>query len=307
MGHDENVVVSENSRAVRKTRRGELGAFLKTRRARITPADVGLPAGPRRRTPGLRREEVAQLAGVGVTWYTWLEQGRDINASVQVLDAIARALALDAVERAHLYRLADVPTVPSWHAEEAIPEELQVILDHLHPLPAVLLSARYDVLAHNDAYAALCPGFTRGERNVIRKVFLSAECCNPYPGQPEHLCRMVGFLRSAYARNLHDPEWTAFVDDMCARSSRFAALWARNDVASPLGRYRMVRNVATGDLEVTMTSMSLPSMAGSWVQILTPATDSGWSQLRDLLAMTPAEREAPWQDHFDRYHAQATA
>lgn len=86
------------------------------------PEDVGLPSGPRRRTPGLRREEVAQLAGVGVTWYTWLEQGRDINVSVQVLDAIARTLALDAVERAHFYRLADVPTVPGWHVEEGPPK-----------------------------------------------------------------------------------------------------------------------------------------------------------------------------------------
>ncbi|BCK57833.1 helix-turn-helix transcriptional regulator [Nocardia wallacei] len=295
------------SRTVRKVRRTELAAFLRTRRARITPDDVGLPSGPRRRTPGLRREEVAQLAGVGVTWYTWLEQGRDINVSVQVLDAIARTLALDAVERAHLYRLADVPTVPSWHAEEGVPEELQVILDHLYPLPAVLLSARYDVLAHNEAYAALCPGFIRGERNVIRKVFFTEDCCNPYPGQPEQICRMVGFLRSGYAKNLHDPEWAAFIDDMCSRSARFAALWARNDVASPLGRYRMVRNVASGDMEVVMTSMSLPSMSGSWVQILTPAQNSDWEKLNRLLAMSPEERARPWREHFDRYHAEATA
>src|SRR3954469_10060604 len=91
------------------TSRAELAAFLRSRRARITPADVGLPPGFRRRTPGLRREELAQLAGVGVTWYTWLEQGRAINASVQVLDAIARTLRLDEAEREHLYRLADVP------------------------------------------------------------------------------------------------------------------------------------------------------------------------------------------------------
>src|SRR6202789_2134378 len=90
-------------------RRTELAAFLRSRRERIQPEDVGLPPGARRRTAGLRREELAQLAGVGVTWYTWLEQGRKINASVQVLDAIARTLRLDATERAHLFRLADVP------------------------------------------------------------------------------------------------------------------------------------------------------------------------------------------------------
>src|SRR2546423_10101985 len=91
------------------SRRGELAQFLRSRRARLSPADVGLAPGIRRRTPGLRREEVAQLAGVGVTWYTWLEQGRPINASVQILDAIARTLRLDQAERAHLYRLAEIP------------------------------------------------------------------------------------------------------------------------------------------------------------------------------------------------------
>ena len=92
--------------------RAELAAFLRTRRERITPEDVGLPGGGRRRTPGLRREEVALLAGVGVTWYTWLEQGRDINASVQVLEAVARTLRMDSQERWHLFQLAGVTVVP---------------------------------------------------------------------------------------------------------------------------------------------------------------------------------------------------
>src|SRR2546422_3706372 len=114
-------------------RRKSLAEFLQTRRSRLSPMEVGLSANGRRRTPGLRREEVAQLAGVGVTWYTWLEQGRPINVSVQVLDAVARALALDATERAHLYRLADVPTVPTPHLDDPLPEELQTILDPLSP------------------------------------------------------------------------------------------------------------------------------------------------------------------------------
>ncbi|MGW4774674.1 MmyB family transcriptional regulator, partial [Nocardia sp. NPDC004278] len=108
------------------------------------------------------------------------KQGRQINVSVQVLNAVARTLSLDAAEKAHLYRLADVPTVPTAHAGTALPEELQVILDHLEPLPGVVLSPRYDVLAHNQSYEALCPGFVRGERNVARRVFLTPECCNTY-------------------------------------------------------------------------------------------------------------------------------
>ncbi|WP_067828635.1 helix-turn-helix transcriptional regulator [Nocardia inohanensis] len=293
---------SDNSTAG-KVRRAELSAFLKSRRARITPQDVGLPVGSRRRTPGLRREEVAQLAGVGVTWYTWLEQGRDINASIQVLDAISRTLCLDGVEKAHLYRLADVPTVPIPLHEDPVPEEVQVILDHLHPLPAALLSARYDVLAHNAAYEALCPAFTRGEKNVLRKVFLSPECCNPYPSNgPEHLGRMVGYLRAAYVRHLQDPDWTAFIDDLCSQSALFATMWARNDVALPVGRTRTVRNLAIGDLEMIMTSMSLPSIAGAWAQIWQPTDAAGWACLHRLIAMTDEEREQPWREHLERDH-----
>ncbi|WP_233434383.1 helix-turn-helix transcriptional regulator [Nocardia yamanashiensis] len=291
------------TRSAGKARREELSAFLKSRRARITPQDVGLPVGSRRRTPGLRREEVAQLAGVGVTWYTWLEQGRDINASIQVLDAISRTLCLDGVEKAHLYRLADVPTVPTPQHEDPISEEIQVILDHLNPLPAALLSARYDVLAHNSAYEALCPAFTRGDRNVLRKVFLSPECCNPYPSTgPEHQARMVAYLRAAYVRHLQDPAWTTFVDDLCAQSTLFATMWARNDVALPIGRSRTIRNLAIGDLEMIMTSMSLPSIAGAWVQIWQPVDAAGWTCLHGLLAMTPEEREIPWREHLERDH-----
>src|SRR5215469_14528605 len=116
-------------------RRAELGSFLRSRRERITPEDVGLAPGTRRRTSGLRREEVAILAGVGVTWYTWLEQGRPINASTQVLDAVARTLRLDHAEREHLYRLADVPEVTAAAQEAAqLAPEIQAVLDGLATL-----------------------------------------------------------------------------------------------------------------------------------------------------------------------------
>src|SRR5262245_10658297 len=136
-------------------RRRELAGFLRSRRERIAPEQVGLPPASRRRTPGLRREEVATLAGVGVTWYTWLEQGRDINASSQVLDSVARTLLLDPHERDHLFRLAEVPdgTVP--HDCLSAPGEIQVLLDQLVPYPACVRNARYDVLAFNSAYEQL--------------------------------------------------------------------------------------------------------------------------------------------------------
>src|SRR5690348_1821811 len=146
-------------------RRAELAAFLRSRRERITPEQAGLPPGSRRRIPGLRREEVAQLSGVGVTWYTWLEQGRQINASPQVLGAVARTLLLDQAEREHLFRLADLPDTATAAngatagCEQMLPE-VQEILDALAPMPACVLNERFDLLAWNAPYQALWPGVT---------------------------------------------------------------------------------------------------------------------------------------------------
>src|ERR1700761_1079858 len=144
---------ADGTGSVASARRTELAAFLRTRRERIQPEDVGLPPGTRRRTAGLRREELAQLAGVGVTWYTWLEQGRKINASVQVLDAIATTLRLDATERAHLFRLADVPgaSAPADCGDCPLPSEVQRILDSI-PYPASVTTERFDLLAWKRIY-----------------------------------------------------------------------------------------------------------------------------------------------------------
>src|ERR671919_1761556 len=139
-----------------ETRRAELAEFLKHRRALVSPASVGLEANGRRRTPGLRREEVAQLAGVGLSWYTWLEQGRDIKPSAQVLDALARVLRLDGAERAHLFHLArvELPLPGEAYPREA-PTQLRAIVDELLPNPAYLIGPRTDVLAWNRAAEAV--------------------------------------------------------------------------------------------------------------------------------------------------------
>src|ERR687896_1543736 len=135
-----------------ETRRSELAEFLKHRRARVSPETVGLEANGRRRTPGLRREEVAQLAGVGLSWYTWLEQGRDIRPSTQVLDALARTLRLDTGERAHLFHLARVELpLPAGDYPREAPPELRAVVDALVPNPAYLIGPRTDVLAWNSA------------------------------------------------------------------------------------------------------------------------------------------------------------
>src|SRR5690242_11666814 len=223
-------------------RRTELAAFLRARRERINPEDVGLPPGTRRRTAGLRREELAQLAGVGVTWYTWLEQGRPINASVQVLSAVAQTLKLDQAEREHLYRLADVPDAAGEAAVPGamcppVPEDVQGIMDSLVPLPASVLNERYDLLAWNEAYAAVWPGVVGarpGERNILWQNFTYPECCHPYVSRHEQLGRLVAQFRGNYGRHVGEPAWTGFIQRLQVVSPQFARLWAEHDVASPV-------------------------------------------------------------------------
>jgi transcriptional regulator with XRE-family HTH domain len=218
-----------------KRRRDELAAFLRNRRERISPADVGLPPGERRRTPGLRREELAQLAGVGVTWYTWLEQGRPINASVQVLDAIARVLRLGAAERWHLYRLAEVPGVPAPQASEHAPAEVLPVLDALDPTPAAVYNGKYDLLGCNESYAALFPYLARAtgiERNALWQIYGRPDGTSPVTDID--VCHsMVATLRANYANHLGESDWVELIEAMCATNPEFARLWADHPIADP--------------------------------------------------------------------------
>jgi len=142
-------------------RRKELADFLRTRRDRLSPTDVGLPPGVRRKTVGLRREEVAQLASVGVTWYTWLEQGRDIHVSSEILESLAQVLLLNADEKAHLFSLANHPLKPSsYMQQEMVSPLLQRFLDQLGPSPAYITGRRWDLLAWNQAACQVIGDFS---------------------------------------------------------------------------------------------------------------------------------------------------
>lgn len=258
-------------------RRTELAAFLRSRRARITPEDVGMAPGLRRRTPGLRREEVAQLAGVGVTWYTWLEQGRPINASVQVLDAVARVLQLDATEREHLYRLAGIPFVSEPDSDaETVGVESQGILDALDPLPAAIYNARYDVRATNATYRMLWPLTSivaRWERNVLYKLFTVPECCMTFVNSAEELPRMVAQVRRSYGRHVGEPAWESFIALMVKESPAFAQLWASGNVAAPGRRVKAFRHDGIGVINMTSMSLSIDGMAEHRFVVYTPVTE----------------------------------
>jgi transcriptional regulator with XRE-family HTH domain len=288
------------------TRRAELAAFLRSCRERITPEDVGLPPGIRRRTAGLRREEVAMLARVGVTWYTWLEQGRPINASTQVLDAVARTLKLDQPEREHLYRLADVPEVASAEADLAaqiapVAPEMQRILDGLTTLPASVMNERFDLLAWNDAYAALFPGVVRQpvcERNTLWLSFTYAPCCHPYLNRDEQLGMLVAQLRAAYGRHVGQPAWTKFVRRLQAASPEFSTLWAQHEAASPTTYLKIFRHPAHERLVMTTTSLGILAAPGTRMVVYTPADDVTCAAVASLIAGQGADARYPcWSMH----------
>lgn len=212
----------------------ELGDFLRTRRGRIVPERVGLPYAERRRTPGLRRAEVAQLAGVSVDWYTWLEQGRSISVSIQVLESLVQALQLDANEREHLFFLAHQQPPPEGAPlRETISATLQHFLDHLDLSPAFAIGPRWDIVAWNEAARVVLydfPNMTTRERNVVWLTFTSAPHRRLVVDWDKHARRILAQFRTSYGRFPGDPWMTELINDLLAASSEFRAWWSDHEV-----------------------------------------------------------------------------
>jgi transcriptional regulator with XRE-family HTH domain len=257
-------------------RRRELSAFLRSRRERIQPEEVGFAPGGRRRTPGLRREEVAQLAGVGVTWYTWLEQGRDINVSAQVVEAIARTLRLDRLERNHLYTLAGMAIGPSRGDCAALPGSIQRMLDQIEPYPALVINARYDVLAFNDAYNKVILDLEPipiEERNMLWLTFVSQEWRCSFVDSESIKLHLVAGYRAALADHLGEPIWHDFTDRLLASSPEFAELWDRYEVAAPSNKIKVLEHPEAGVLQIEPVNMWLSQLGHVRATIYTPADE----------------------------------
>ena len=262
--------------------RAALGEFLKARRAQVSPQEVGLPPGLRRRTAGLRREEVALLAGVGVTWYTWLEQGRSINASAQVLDAVARTLRLNVVEREHLYQLAEA--APKFHAPTGkVPDTVLEVLRSLDPLPASVINGRYDLLARNAAYQDLFAAWHElpcVHRNTLWCCFAESGNRATLRNFDEEAAHLVARLRAEYAKHIGDPEWEHDIQRLCEHSPDFAELWARHEVAAPAERLREFVHPEVGLLRLVNTELTVPAEADLRMSVYTPADEETRQRLR---------------------------
>lgn len=262
--------------SVPRHRREELAAFLRKRREAIRPEDVELPSSGRRRTPGLRREEVAALAGVGVTWYTWLEQARDINVSAEVLDAIARALRLDQRERTHLFTLSARVDVDNDVSCAAMAPGHDLLLRQLEPFPAATFSWRYDVIAYNHAYRMLCCDLDEvpvEERNLLWLTFTHPAWAGFSADRATVGRHMVAKFRIALARHLGDPMAQELIGRLRHASADFAGIWDRTEVATDPIDVKVL-NSSVGVLRVHGQRLLHSDNGDSWTMVYVPADEA---------------------------------
>lgn len=258
----------------------ELGDFLKTRRAKILPSQVGLTTAGRRRTPGLRREEVAQLAGIGITWYTWLEQGRPIHVSSAVIESLSRVLLLDRQEREHLYLLANQPLpaeIPVY--EGTISPILQHVLDNLVLCPSFIADMRWNVVAWNKAACAIFGDFTQmnaRQRNVVWAMFTEDYFKHLYLDWDAHAKSLLGRFRSTCGKYIDDPWLRQFIDDLKADSPEFNQWWTLHEIQNDSGVFKEFRHPKAGVLNFESSSFDVPDNSGLrlFVHVPSPGTET---------------------------------
>jgi len=250
--------------------RRELASFLRDRRGRLDPRAAGVNHGHgRRRTSGLRREELATLAGVSLTWYTWLEQGRRIRASRQVLTSLADALRLDRSETEHLFRLAgEIPpqAEPEASVSQLSPQYLS-LLEHLDPLPAFIINPRFDVLAWNEAFCVLLPHFEElpaQRRNLLHLTF-HRESRALYPNWTEDVAQLLAAFRAQAAERLMQPRFVELVRGLEQEYPEFAVLWARRDLEPSGPSVRTFEHPELGRIELGQVKLKTADTANALI------------------------------------------
>ncbi|MFD7493882.1 helix-turn-helix transcriptional regulator [Streptomyces sp. NPDC059832] len=267
-----------------EARRRVLAEFLRTRRERVRPADAGIPAGPRRRTPGLRREEVAVLSGVSVTWYTWLEQARDITVSRQVLHSLAGVLRLSPAETRHLFDLAG-QVLPRTTGADHDGRVLQRLVDALDPNPAYLLAPNWDLLARNRSETGLIGDPADGhvpERNLLRLVFTHPRIRTllaDWPGQARALLEQY---RAGADRHTGDPAFERLTADLYRRSDEFRMWWDTHDVAEFRPARRTFDHPRLGRLTFDYVKLAAVDAPGVTLVSCLPSDDETAAKLPEL-------------------------
>lgn len=261
-------------------RQKELADFLKTRRQKILPSQVGLSTTARRRTPGLRREEVAQLSGIGLTWYTWLEQGRPIHVSTSILESLSRVLLLDEAERRHLYLLANQPFSNEVAEDQrAVSPALTHVLDCLVYCPSFVTDQRWNIIAWNQAADLLYGSFremSERERNIVWKMFTDEkqkELCPDWDRSAKHL---LGNFRASCGQYIDDPWLTSFVEELKQKSAEFEAWWSLHEIDDSRETYKKLKHPTAGFLEFEVNNFDVTDGTGCKliVHVPLPGTDT---------------------------------
>ncbi|MFV2144100.1 helix-turn-helix transcriptional regulator [Isoptericola sp. G70] len=268
-----------------------LGDFLRGRRARVTPREAGVPVVGVRRVPGLRREEVAMLAGMSVDYYVRLEQGRERHPSAQVLDALSQVLQLDDDARLHLYRIAGLAPAPG---RVTLPEQIDAgladLLDRWPDTPALVVGRAYDVLATNALAGALFDGFDDGV-NLVLTVFLDPAARTFYPDWDEVASSTVAGFRLLHGAFPHDPRIREVLRTVTAQSTEFADRWARHDARGKGHGSKRFHHPDVGGLTLRMQTFDVPSSPGQQLVVYHAHDGSSSAALR-LLGSLAATRGA---------------
>src|SRR6202167_5209763 len=268
----------------------ELGTYLRDRRTKLDPAAFGFSL-TRRRTPGLRREEVAQRANVSATWYTWLEQGRGGAPSADVLDRISHAMMLTNAERDHLFLLGlGRPPEVRYHAPEGITPRLQRVLDTLEYCPAFIRTATWDVIAWNRAAAAVLTDYStlpEGQRNVLRLMFHNSHVRAAQSNWQNVARYVVASFRADVARAGAARNVQSLVDELCATSAEFAAMWRDNDVQGHGEGVKVLHHPIAGSLSMEFSGFAVDGRPDLNMVIYNPATPADADKIRPLLKSLP--------------------
>jgi transcriptional regulator with XRE-family HTH domain len=239
--------------------RDELATFLRARREATDPASVGFQPGPRRRTPGLRREELAQLAGVSVTWYTWLEQARDISVSRQVINSLARVLRLSETEREHVFTLAGLalPAVAPhpWKVDPLLAR----LVHELHPKPAYVMNPWWDLLVYNNAYASLLGGLDQrpqAERNILWITFTESRGTGLFADWMAEARSLVGQLRAHLAQYPEDPRGAELRESLWHTDTTFRQLWEEHSVSGFESARKSLRHPDFGPMQLDYVKLA---------------------------------------------------
>jgi transcriptional regulator with XRE-family HTH domain len=263
-----------------------LGTYLKDRRARLDPAAFGLSA-TRRRTPGLRREEVAQRANISTTWYTWLEQGRGGAASADVLDRIARALMLTEVEREHLFLLVlGRPPELRYRAADGVTPRLQRVLDALEPAPALIRTATWDVIAWNRAASVVLMDYGSippEQRNILRMIFSDPRVRAAQYDWESVARHVVAAFRTDAARAGAASQVAQLVEELCRLSPEFEALWRDNDVMSFGEGVKHLKHPVLGPISFEYSSFAVDGRTDLGMVVYNPTTQLDAERIRSLL------------------------